>query len=77
MLFDEMKVHEGLVFKKDGSLVGFVDIGDINNSMKAYEATISGNEKQEVIADHILTVMVRGIFLNITFPLASFPSKGS
>lgn len=72
-----MKVQEGLVFKKDGSLVGFVDIGDINNRMRAFEATIDGNEKQEVIANHILTVMVRGVFFNITFPLASFPTKGS
>ena len=29
-MFDEMKVREGLVFKQDGSLVGFVDLGDIN-----------------------------------------------
>ena len=75
LLFDEMKIHEGLIFKEDGTLVGFVDVGDINNSIKAFEATMRGS-KEEVIADHMLTLMVRGIFLDVTFPLASFPTKG-
>ena len=33
-MFDEMKVREGLVFKQDGCLVGFVDLGDINNCIR-------------------------------------------
>jgi hypothetical protein len=71
-----MKVHEGLVFNRDGSLVGFVDVGDLNNKMRAFEASLAGSEKQEIMADHVLTVMVRGIFINMTFPIANFPTKG-
>ena len=75
LLFDEMKIQEGLMFRKDGTLVGFVNIGDINSSIKRFEATIHGS-REEVVADHMLTIMVRGIFIKATFPLASFPTKG-
>lgn len=64
------------MFKNDGTLVGFVDVGDINSSIRAFEATIRGS-KEEVIADHMLTVLIRGIFIKTTFPLASFPTKGN
>ena len=64
LLFDEMKIREGLVFHNDGTLVGFVELGDINCYLKEFEAKLSNNvyDCQEKIADHILTVMVRGIF---------------
>ena len=75
LLFDEMKVREGLVFKRDGH-VGFVRISDIDDSLKALEAKTKGGESKEVVADHVLTVMVQGIFMKLHFPLASFPTKG-
>jgi hypothetical protein len=70
-----MKIHEGLVFNRDGGVVGFVDVGDINNRLKALEAKLKGNDKEEELADHMLTVMVRGIFINVSYPLASFATR--
>lgn len=74
LLFDEMKIKAGLVFRKDGSLVGFVDISDINTALKSLETNIDEDSSQ--LATHMLTLMVRGIFTHISFPLASFPTKG-
>ena len=77
LLFDEMKIKEGLVFRKDGTLVGFVDLGDINTSLKALEANVNKDyDDSPELATHMLTLMVRGIFVHISFPLASFPTKG-
>jgi hypothetical protein len=70
------KIREGLVFKPDGSIVGFVDIGDINNSIKLLEAKVKEKEMEEEVADHVLTVMARGLFINLKYPLANFPTKG-
>ena len=67
-----MKVREGLVFKTDGSLDGYVDIGDINNSFASLKAKINGDTCEEEFADHILTLMVRGIFVTFVFPLQAF-----
>ena len=37
LLLDEMKVREDLVFDKNGEVVGYVDIGDINNKLRELE----------------------------------------
>ena len=47
-----MKVRKGLVFKKDGSLVGFRDLADINNSIKALECRLN-NDKEEVATHYV------------------------
>ena len=36
-LMDEMKVREDLVFDRNGELIGYVDIGDINNQLRKLE----------------------------------------
>lgn len=34
LLFDEMKIKSGLVFRRStGRLVGFIDLGDVNNEL--------------------------------------------
>ena len=37
LLMDEMKVREDLVFDRNGEVIGYVDIGDINNSLRKLE----------------------------------------
>ena len=72
-----MKIREGLVFKSDGStIIGFVAVSDMDNLLKALEASINNDKSEEIIADHMLTNMVRGIFIKLSFPLASFPTRG-
>lgn len=73
--FDEMKVHEDLVFEKSGKVVGFVDTGEINNKLRSLEQSCKGVEHDE-IATHVLTLMVRGIFMKLQFPYAQFPTTG-
>ena len=43
LCWDEMKVKEGLVFDKHTcELVGFTDIGDINNDLNHLEQDVDG-----------------------------------
>lgn len=37
---------------------------------------LSNNEKNDSVANHMLVYMVRGIFSNLEFPYASFPTRG-
>ena len=76
---DEMKVKEDLVYdKKTGKLVGFTSLGDINDNLTKLENDInsSNEDYQPPISDHILVLMVRGLFFNLTFPYAHFPTNG-
>ena len=37
VIMDEMKVKSGLVFSTNGRLIGFCDVGEINNELKRFE----------------------------------------
>ena len=37
LLMDEMKVREDLVIDRNGEVIGYVDIGDVNNSLRKLE----------------------------------------
>ena len=75
VIFDEMKIHEDLVFGRDGDVVGFTDTGDINNKIRLLEQYCKGIQQEE-IATHVLCLMVRGIFIRMQFPYAQFPTTG-
>lgn len=80
VIVDEMKVQEDLVFDKTGNhLLGFVDLGKVNNEIEVLEGKLRNDTQdscEEAIATHMLTVMVRGLFIKMEFPYANFPSKG-
>jgi hypothetical protein len=77
LVFDEMKIHEGLVFDNQTELIiGFVDTGDLNKKFKSFEAHLQKEEVDEQVATHILAVCVRGIFMKLEYPLGHFPTKG-
>ena len=60
--FDEIKLKEGIVYNKhDCRIVGFVDIGDVNNTISEYERSMDNSPPP--LANHMLVFMVRGIFL--------------
>ncbi len=42
-----MKIREDLVFDRSGDVIGFVDVGDITNKIRALEAQC--NEESEVM----------------------------
>lgn len=73
VLIDEMKVKESLVYdKNEVSVIGFVNLGEINDELSRFE--MGGCNPD--IADHILAIMVRGIFIHLKFPYAHFPTRG-
>ena len=78
--FDEMKIREDLVFDKHScSLLGFIDIGDVSNTLYSFERQCKGevNDTADKVATHMLAFMVRGIFSKFEFPYAHFPTKGA
>ena len=79
-----MKVREDLDFNKHScELVGFIDLGEINNVLTDFEQQCTDPENvEEAVATHMLTFMVRGIFLtgiftSLEFPYAQFATKGA
>lgn len=58
LMFDEMKIKEGLVYRQD-SLVGWVDLG--NESLNATQP--------ESLASHILDIHVVGLSSHVKYPL--------
>ena len=70
VVFDEVKVKEGLVFDKhSGEIIGFTDLGEANNDIEILEREIDQPPK---LAKSMLVFMVRGIFTKLTFPYAQF-----
>ena len=43
--FDEMKIHQDLVFDKSGEIIGFVDTGDVNNKIRSLENFCNGDRE--------------------------------
>uniref|UniRef100_A0A1X7U031 Transposable element P transposase n=1 Tax=Amphimedon queenslandica TaxID=400682 RepID=A0A1X7U031_AMPQE len=77
LILDEIKIQEDLVFDKSGHrLHGFVNLGDINRELKAHDDQASDSFcASSNIATHVLTLMVRGIFIKLEFPYANFPTQ--
>ena len=75
LLIDEIHIKESLVYDKfTGKMVGFVDLGDVNDHLLAFERTVEKNEEsQPVLAKSMMVAMVRGIFTNLHYPYAQFP----
>ena len=75
LVFDEMKIREDLVFNKHTSeLVGFIDLVDANNVLTEFEQQCTNPDSLEnVVATHMLTFIVSGIFSNLEVLYVQFP----
>ena len=79
ILIDEMHVKEELVYSKhDGRLIGFVDLGNINNHLAQFEASINDdsddtNSYALPLANSIITFMVKGLFTSFQYSYTQFP----
>ena len=72
LIFDEMKIKESIVYDKHSSnVIRFVELNDVYDQLFQLEH----NDGDWPIATHILAIMVRGIFSDIKFPFAHFPTK--
>lgn len=75
LLLDEMYIREDLFYKKhSGDLVGFTNLGDVNNHLLAFERSLELDHPAEgSLAKSMMTFMVRGLFSSLRFPYAHFP----
>ena len=77
ILLDEMKIKENLVYDKfTGGVIGFINLGNINDELLSFEQEFLSDQDHRPIANHLLVLMVRGIFFKLEFPLAHFGTKG-
>ena len=83
VIFDEMKIKEGLVYDKhECKIKGFIDLGDINNHLMIFEKSITETINHDSstntfpVAKQMLTFIVRGIFIKLSFPYAQYPTVG-
>ena len=77
LIGDEMYIKEGLVYDKNtGDLIGYCDLGDINNHLICLEQQYMKNDKSNrTLASTMMVFMIRSLFTNFTFPYASFPTS--
>ncbi len=75
LLLDEMHVKEDLIFNKhSGELIGFSNLGDINNHLEVYLRSLDTDiEQSPPLARSVMVFMVRGLFTKMQFAYAQFP----
>lgn len=82
LLFDEVRIKDNLVYDKHSfRMIGFVDIGDVNNELLAFEQVCEGEVANSglrlQVAKYMLVFMVRGLFVNLEFPFAQFATRNT
>lgn len=62
------------MFLVAGSIVGFADLGEVNNHLQAFERSLQEDaEPMEPLAKSMMVVLVRGLFSRLQFAYAQFP----
>ena len=75
LVMDEIYIKSDLVYDKhEGTLVGFVNIGDTNNQILEFEAHISNGESSPdpSLAKTMMVFMVKGLLHKFDYPYAQF-----
>ena len=69
-----MYIREDLVYNKHtGRMIGFIDLGNINNHLLAFERSINeGEATTKPLAKSMLEIMVKGLFTPLKFPYVQF-----
>ena len=75
LLIDEMYIKESLVYNKHtGKMVGFVDLGTVNNHLLSFEELVSSDsESAPTLATSMMVFMVKGLFTPFRFPYLQLP----
>ena len=72
-----MKIKSGLVFSRaTGKLVGFTELGDMNEELSSFERSLSDKPKEKDLATHVMTFMARGLHKRFHYPIGYFASAG-
>ena len=76
VVYDEMHIKADLVYNKHtGELVGFCNIGDINNTLLQVEKSLEEKDPRPELAKSMLVYMVRGLCGSLQFPYAQFSTR--
>ena len=75
LLTSDLVQKEDLVYnKRIGQMIGFTNLGDINNHLLAFEQSVEENKTEgNVLAKSMMAFMVRGLFTPFRFAYAQFP----
>lgn len=73
LVIDEMFIREDLVYDKNNDeLIGFTDLGNVNNHLIAYENSLD-EENHPKLANSMLVFMVCSLFTSMKYPYVQFP----
>ena len=77
IVLDEVHIRADLVYDKHvGSLLGFVNLGEVNNHLMRFEGEVVGEEEElQQLANSMVVFMVRALFYNFNFPYVQFASN--
>ena len=64
-----------IYYMTTGELIGFSDIGDVNQHLIQLEKQSLDPNYTEKLSTSMLALMIRGLFTDLTFPYASFPTS--
>ena len=78
LLFDEIKIKSGLVYSKStGCIVGFTELGDINEELNEFERTFQNSStRSKELATYVICFMARGLLKRFSYPVGYFSSRG-
>ena len=73
LLIDEMYIREHLVYEKHtGTLIGFCNLGEVNNHLLAFECSLEQSSNECPLAKSVVTFMVKGLFTPLRHPYVHF-----
>ena len=73
LVLDEVHIKEGLVYDKhQGNLIGFSNLGEINNHLLKFENALNGQDMPQQLAGSMVVLMIRGLFHKLNFPYVQF-----
>ena len=73
LLIDEMYIREDLVYEKHtGTLIGFCNLGEVNNHLLAFERSLEQSSDECPLAKSVVTFMVKGLFSPLRHPYVHF-----
>ena len=74
LVFDEVHIRADLVFDKhEGSLVGFVNLGEVNNHLMRFEGEVLGEGELKQLVNSMVVFMVRHCFTILIFHMYNLP----
>jgi hypothetical protein len=73
LVFDEIHISQGLVYSSQTEeLVGWINVGDLNNLIQQ----ANQEDKRMPLANHIMCIMIRGLFVSLNQVFAFYPTTG-